>query len=85
MIQQKGHVASHQTNLISHSGRVDHLLRVDKATPATQILIVAQAVTHPVRPGSRTSSQARQSHILSDQAVTLTVWPGSLTFSQPKK
>ena len=67
--KQKGHVAPHQTNVISHSGRVDHILRVDKATPATQILMSHrqshiqsdQAVPHPVR--------TRQSHIQSGQAV----------------
>ena len=70
--QQKGHVAPHPTNVISLPGRVDHLLRVDKATPATRIretwkqcTQLAQAVAHPVRPGSRTSSQTRQSHIQS--------------------
>ena len=73
--QQKGHVAPHPTNVISLPGRVDHLLRVDKATPATRIretwkqcTQLAQAVAHPVRPGSRTSSQARQSHIQSVSA-----------------
>ena len=72
---QTGHVAPNQTNVISQSGRIDHLLKVDKATPATRIretwkqcTQLAQAVAHPVRPGSRTSSQARQSHIQSVSA-----------------
>ena len=31
--RRKEHVAPLQTNVISHSGRIDHVLRVDKATP----------------------------------------------------
>ena len=65
-------MAPHPTNVISLSGRVDHLLRVEEATLATRMTEtwnkcthLAQAVAHPVRPGSHTSSQARQLHIQS--------------------